>query len=515
MSNCGVSALAAFVGSDAPRIARLAAKATPQQYGILYPLLDNSTGQAVKVTLEEIVNAQPAGALSETVRVALGRRRAGAAITLLRLGHGQTSCRAFQIQGDPESLTQFVHRCKDRAVTAGQLVACLNRSQDVHTRFAALLALGDYHLEELPQADRNGLVERLTRWYASDPSSAIHSATGWLLRQWGLTDEVIKVDRTPLPYDVSGEREWYVVEIEAKKSGTPFGSGLEKPETLPDDPVKLYFTLIVFQPGEYVMGSPDSEEDHTAEEQVHLVKLTRPIAVCDREMTWGQFNPQDRGGHQEAWKQQFGRALGDNDPVFGVAWNEAVDYCRWLTEQAGTPESDQCYVVPAVRPKGNTNDGMDWEIHFDRHGFRLLTEAEWEYVCRGGTTTTFGFGSDRSLLTHYGWFQDNSDKWSHTVAQKRPSLHGLFDIHGNMYEWCHDWYGNYGADDTEDPMGPPSGSSRVFRGGCGYDSAAGCRAARRDWNLPAYRGNDLGFRVALVPSASQAISASGAESGSR
>ena len=159
---------------------------------------------------------QPTDELTEAQRVALGQRRAGAAISLLRLGEVEKSHGAFQIQDDPESLTQFVHRCRDRGVTANELVQSLRSATDVHSRFALLLALGDYPLAEIDAAQRDGLIQELTEAYGSDPSSAIHGATGWLLRKWGFAEEVTKVDHTPLPYDETGKREWYVLEISPK-----------------------------------------------------------------------------------------------------------------------------------------------------------------------------------------------------------------------------------------------------------------------------------------------------------
>jgi len=143
----------------------------------------------------------------------------------------------------------------------------------------------------------------------------------------------------------------------------------------------------------------------------------------------------------------------------------------------------------------------------------LPTEAEWEIVCRGGTTTAYSFGGDAQLLPQYGWFSENSRKWSHAVGLLRPSPRGLFDIHGNLYEWCHDWSGQDAVDATEDPLGAIQGSARVLRGGGWGDDAALCRTASRHTNRPTARPGILGFRVALVPfsEASGAASEAGGE----
>ena len=134
---------------DGPRLAHLLTTATAAQYEILYPLVSGWPDGTTKAVLADVVVDKPTANLSETDRVALGQRRAGAAISLLRLGEVAKSQGAFEIQDDPESLTQFVHRCRERGVRAKELVNSLHQATDVHSRFALLLALGDYPLAEI------------------------------------------------------------------------------------------------------------------------------------------------------------------------------------------------------------------------------------------------------------------------------------------------------------------------------------------------------------------------------
>ena len=369
----------------------------------------------------------------------MGPARAGAAISLLRLGEVETSHGAFQIQDDPESLTQFVHRCRDRGVTANELVQSLRSASDVHSRFALLLALGDYPLAEIDASVRDGLIRELADAYRGDPSSAIHGAAGWLLRKWGFAEEVAKVDHTPVPYDDTGTRQWYVLEV-ASQSGK--GSN-RLPNLLggrDEDAQKIYFTFVVFSPGEYWMGSPEDEADRQTDERLHRVKLTRPLAVSTHEVAWEQWMAFEGNQRVAAYEQQFGRKLSPSGPAFGINWFEAVTYCRWLTTQTGQAETGQCYDDPQSLPKDAEGNPQHWPVHLERPGFRLPTEAEREYVCRSGIRTAYGFGNDGTLLTHYGWFMDNSEKSSHAVGELRPNLRGLFDVQGNVYEWCHDWY---------------------------------------------------------------------------
>ena len=135
-------------------------------------------------------------------------------------------------------------------------------------------------------------------------------------------------------------------------------------------------------------------------------------------------------------------------------------------------------------------------------GFRLPTEAEWEYASRAGSTTAYCFGDDGNSwfnddLRVYGWFEINGDGTTHQIGQKKPNDWGLYDMHGNVWEWCSDWCGNYTSDEVTDPTGAATGSKRVYRGGSWYSDAAFCRSANRDGIAPGSRNRHIGFRLAI------------------
>ena len=131
------------------------------------------------------------------------------------------------------------------------------------------------------------------------------------------------------------------------------------------------------------------------------MKLTRPLAISMHEVTWEQYDPVDRGQLRANWERVDEREYGPHDPAFAVTWFEAVEYCRWLTTQVDPSESQQCYDDPQSLPKDAAGNPMYPTVHLDRRGFRLPTEAEWEYVCRSGSGQSYGFGNDVSLLPHY------------------------------------------------------------------------------------------------------------------
>jgi formylglycine-generating enzyme required for sulfatase activity len=128
----------------------------------------------------------------------------------------------------------------------------------------------------------------------------------------------------------------------------------------------------------------------------------------------------------------------------------------------------------------------------------LPTEAQWEYACRAGTT-----GDYAGNLDEMGWYGSNSGNKPHPVGQKRANAWGLHDMHGNVWEWCLDWYGNYPGGSVTDPKGAGSGSVRVLRGGCWNYVAGNCRSANRGGNVPGFRNGSLGFRLVLAPQVSR------------
>jgi formylglycine-generating enzyme required for sulfatase activity len=196
------------------------------------------------------------------------------------------------------------------------------------------------------------------------------------------------------------------------------------------------------------------------------------------------------------------------DAGFGAHWYDAVGFCRWLGQQSGLTEGDQCYANPESldkekyprEPNPESNWApRNWPLELGRRGFRLPTESEWEVATRAGARTVYGFGSDVSLLGRFGWFLENSSKHVHPPRELRPGLRGVFDLHGNLFEWTHDWYGEYATPATTDPMGAEKGSTRVIRGGGWINFAASCRTAFRYTVVPSGRSGSGGFRLALSP----------------
>jgi formylglycine-generating enzyme required for sulfatase activity len=407
-----------------------------------------------------------------------------------------------------------------------------------------VLALGEFSLDEIPESCRVALLKQLDDWYRHDPSLGVHGATGWLLRQWGQAEVVRQVDQTALPY--APDREWFTLAITVTPAAPPkpktepakenAGSRSEPPkpaesrQSKPDEtgkpaasnksaapaekaklelpaaplPTKtFYYTFIAFPAGTYDIGSLNDEPERQKTEVRHRVTLTRPYALLDREITFEELLAFSPAEYAEDMRQFDAKPA---DAGYGAHWYDAAGFCRWLGQQSGLSEGDQSYAAPETLDKAKYSREptpeanwapRNWPVELGKRGFRLPTESEWELASRAGARTTYGFGSDVGLLGRFGWFTENSGKHVHPPRELRPGVRGLFDMHGNLSEWTHDWAGDYGVEAMIDPLGAKEGSFRVYRGGSWLSVAANCRTAYRSTIVPSYRTNLNGFRLAL------------------
>lgn len=260
--------------------------------------------------------------------------------------------------------------------------------------------------------------------------------------------------------------------------------------------------------GEFQMGSPENEEGRSDDEPQHSVKISRPFYLGQHEVTLGQFRKFvtetgykteiERGlrpGFGYVAEKKFvdiqpdfnwrdnGLGQTDDHAVINIGWDDAVAFCRWLSAK-------------------------------ENAAYRLPTEAEWEYACRGGAATAYSTGDSEASLREYAnladasflskytdatWSVDWNDGQPFTapVGSFKPNAVGLYDMHGNAWEWCSDWYGKVEKKSSPDidPVGPTSGERRMLRGGSFTNRSRLLRSADRDCFRPKYRYNFTGFRV--------------------
>ena len=246
--------------------------------------------------------------------------------------------------------------------------------------------------------------------------------------------------------------------------------------------------------GTFQMGSPSSEKCRYSDETQHQVTLTHKFSIMSTEVTQAQFNA------LMGYNPSYFSSCGNTCPVEKVNWHEAAAYANALSSQGGKAK---CYTCTGSGKSVSCSEASAYagKKVYQCPGYRLPTEAEWEYAYRAGTSTAFYNGGITSCsstdpnLDKIGWYWKNSSSKTHPVGQKTPNTWGLYDMAGNVWEWCHDWYGTYPSSSVIDPVGT-SGSYRVERGGSWYDRADFARAASRHVSSPGARYNFLGFRLA-------------------
>ncbi len=264
------------------------------------------------------------------------------------------------------------------------------------------------------------------------------------------------------------------------QAGDPGGDTVSKDLSL-DLGNGVSLKLVHIPAGKFKMGNNDTppetikkvggkEEHLTDEYPAHEVTISKPFYMGIYEVTQAQWKAVMG---TEPWKGEQYVKEGPNYAATYVSWDDAVAYCKKLSEKEGKT-------------------------------YRLPTEAQWEYACRAGTKTMWSFGNDEKALGDYAWYEKNAynagEKYAHQVGLKKPNAFGLYDMHGNVWEWCTDWYvpGSYSKTRQADPVGPASGDARVQRGGGWSSAVKRCRSAARIGRSPSdYRGSYLGFRVVL------------------
>jgi len=426
----------------------------------------------------------------------LARRQAHAAVVLLQLEGWDSPARRGPLDpsepiradriwpllresSDPRlhSLRSYlIHRFARVGINPEVLLRRYAAEKDASARRALLLSLGEFDpKDQLPAAVREPLVEGLWQTYRDDPDPGIHAAVNWLLRtRWGHGERVQRVDQE-LAGQPPGARRWYV---------TRQGHTLA---VIPD-------------PQEFMMGSPEGEPGRQAEEIPHRRHIPRSFAIASKEVTVRQFrefltaNPEVRHDWGPTERHRPDGAP-DDGPVLGVTWFAAAQYCRWLSKQEGIPEEQMCYPpIPEIK------DGMKLPADYQvRTGYRLPTEAEWEYACRAGAVTSRPYGSADFLLDRYARCERNSHGRAAQVGSLKPNDLGLFDMLGNAWEWCHDAMAPYPkerANDFEQPGSVLAAQLRMLRGGGFYSGDPELRSAqRREWH-PQTSFGQAGFRVA-------------------
>jgi serine/threonine protein kinase/formylglycine-generating enzyme required for sulfatase activity len=390
---------------------------------------------------------------------ALARQQSRAAVVLLHLRSNERVWPLFRQPKDPTLRTYLIHDCAALGVDPTILANHLLRAdkKDASVRQGLLLALGEYSADLHPALVNGPFVDRVLTVYRENSDPGIHSAAEWLLRRWKKTDRLTQLDQ----------------EL-TKASPRRQPRELTEPHWLVNGQGQTF--AVIPAPGKVTICSPpDKFSEFRKEYDPVEVQIDYAFVVATKLVTVAEFKK-----CLPAFEHYKGHSPGEDTPINKVTWYEAARYCNWLSEQEKVPKDQWCY---EPNGKGEYAEGMKAKENYQGlSGYRLPREAEWEYACRAGTVTEWGPGSDEAMLGHYAWYSLNSSKRMHPVGEKKPNALGLFDVHGNAWQWC------------QDVPGKPN--SRVLRGGSFTSAAKDFPSAYRGRDGAAKRKSDYGFRVA-------------------
>ena len=401
----------------------------------------------------------------------LARRQANAAVALVRMSTTEKVWPLLKHRPDPRVRSWLIHRLSLMGADPEVVAKRLADEHDVSIRRALILGLGEY--DDISPVNQQALAETLLGLYRDDPDPGIHGAAEWSLRRWGKEQELAAIDAALTTGKVEGARRWYLN-----------GQG----QTM----------VLIRGPVEFLMGSPATEPDRQTVEIQHRRRIGRDFALGSKEVTVEQFQRFLRATPSilHAFTQRD--APEPDCPEISVTWYEAAAYCRWLSEKEGIPENQMCY--PAV---AEIREGMRLPADYlSRTGYRLPSEAEWEYACRAGAHTSRPYGHAEELLHQYAWYPPAANNRSWPVARLKPNDLGFFDMLGNAVEWCQDGHAGYRVEennatiDSEDTALVTEEQGRVLRGGGFTYQPPTLRCAIRLWAQPSYRAPDDGFRLA-------------------
>ena len=442
--------------------------------------------------------------ITEETRDQLAEHQARAAIALLRMDKAEEVWPLLRHSADPRLRSFIVNWLSplgaDTRIIAAELERLPATAQpspvqgqqkmdailfhpETSQRRALILALGTYGTEGLSPGEREPLTGKLFDLYRNDPDAGIHGAVEWTLRQWKQQEKLQAADAKLMKLKDWGDRRWYV-----NGQGQTFA--------------------VIEGPVEFRMGSPPTEPERIAgSETPRRTAIPRRFAIAAKEVTVEQFQRFLKLGgitidRYQVWADLLSRYSPDpQGPWIAPDWYTAAHYCNWLSEQEGLSKDQWCY-LPIPIEVGAYAEGMSIPANvLQRTGYRLPTEAEWEFACRAGAVTSRYYGHSLDLLDAYARHQANSKEHAWTCGSLFPNDLGLFDMLGNMVEWCQDSSnaskpakkGIYN-DSINISESIFEQSPRILRGGSFRIQPADVRSADRNGLAPTYRGNYIGFR---------------------
>lgn len=423
------------------------------------------------------------------------QRQANSAIAILRLGQPKNE-RVWQLlqkaekrESDSSARSYFINRAILFGVERQQLFDRLKLELDVSTRRALILAMGGRRDGENLSLRGSTYSDYFKQQFLTVTDAGEHSALEWVLKNWDQNVWLQKA-KSQLASTPMGNRNWFINDV---------GD-----------------TMIVLPSGRFTMGSAPSDPRHIRNEYLREVWIDRSVAISATEVTVTQFqdfldDTKETIGQRKIYAQEF--CPESSCPRTQMFWYQAIRYCNWLSEKEGIPQSEWCYIPDAKgRFPGEGRPGKKGSIgertvtladnYLSLRGYRLPSEAEWEYACKANSSTWRSYGDSDELLVQYAWYLNNAKGRTHPVGLLMPNDFGFFDMHGNATEWCQDVAQRMPPSpepshrDVEDKQIVTPRETRCLKGRSFNDDARNLRSAFRGGFVPGNPTITAGFRVA-------------------
>jgi serine/threonine protein kinase/formylglycine-generating enzyme required for sulfatase activity len=504
--------LARYVADQPSITVDLLLDADPHSFSILFPVVRDNRSQAIAalrkaleatpvvlavVARDQALAAQPAAEAqrddSDRSKEELAARRAKAAVSLVRLGQADQVWQLLAFSPDPATRSTLINAfhtyLAPPALLIQELARLANTAQNdqpastgqsgknaylfdpvISKKRALIQSLAAYPFHDLTTSDQGALAAIIIDVHRNDPDAGVHSAAELLLRRSG-RDDASAVGSRPAAATGSPRLRWYV-------------NAAGQTMVRIDGPV------------EFQMGSPPTDKEREDGDVFHRRRIPRAFAISTKEVSITEYQAFTKDTGRATPPYRRSSSPHDNGPQIKLTWYDAAAYCNWLSAKEG--------FKPCYEPIEQSGSAGGMTVNADAvsaGAYRLPTEAEWEYACLAGTTICRYCGRVASLLKYYEWYVDNSDDHAHPCGGLLPNELGLFDMLGNVMEWCHDGYSDPQRSFENvvvDAILPEviHDSNRHYRGQSFYDRLRHVRAGTRGWVPPSDPRNDKGFRPA-------------------
>lgn len=483
--------LVEYLADKTPRLTDLLLDSDEKSFGLLFSAVEEQSELCVPLLVAELDKPLPQA--DEAAKDRLAKRQANAAVMLLRLQKPDRVWPLLKHSRDSRLRSYLIHRFGPMSADPRAIVTRLNEEKDPSIRRALLLSLGEFRVKQLPAAARPGWTEKVREIFRASPDPGLHAAARWLLRQWNeeawikQTEEAWAKDKQ----EREKRRESIRRELAEKRDAAqPSWYVNGQGQTM----------VVIPSPEVFVMGSPTQEAGRQPDEMLHRRHIGRAFEISMTPVTLEQCL---RLSPEMKQRLPIGEDFPKPDcPIGATLWCEAAEYCNRLSEGEGLPPREWCY---ERNKQGKYDIGMKMaDDAAQRSGYRLPTEAEWEYAVRAYAATSRPYGESDELLEKYAWYLWNSrGQQTLPVASLKPNDLGLFDGLGNVWIWCQDRYDHYFQgrlegvkEDLLDRSIVQYKDDRVQRGGGYGNGATRMRCADRGHSWPAVRSSGFGFRLA-------------------